>query len=384
MKTKYLFSDPQGDIPLGPIDLAKPFKISPSKDHPFLTLGDYFEAIKKFVLKDQTGTLTVLLGDRSDKSIRLDHIDTLQIRSEKHGALYHLASVEIVIDGQPLKYGVSTAISNRGKIYLNHEYDVLNYIEESFNLPYLPKVFFKGEIEIRIGDGQESLSMFLAEWFEDFHEWHISKDEKTERQRICIWNQKDGLRFASTPECLEIYKQASKILTLFYNTQNFSQIYPWHHAAGDFVVRTGDGNVEVKLTTARNYEPVMGFQKEEEINPMVALVYFFLNLTIKMRLDKWDGVGDAAWAEDFVLPAVMGGFFEGLKIKEEKGSYHPGKVDELPILLKAFAKEELKKMLCSLLELYLTGDPHDLAVIETHLESHAEALYLSIRNFNMK
>ncbi len=61
MEIKYLFSSPEGDISLGPVedpvfggeDLARPFLITPSEHHPFLTLGDYFEAIRAFILKDQ-------------------------------------------------------------------------------------------------------------------------------------------------------------------------------------------------------------------------------------------------------------------------------------------------------------------------------------------
>ena len=47
MIIEYLFSSPEGDISLAPEDLARPFLITPSEHHPFLTLGDYFEAIRE-------------------------------------------------------------------------------------------------------------------------------------------------------------------------------------------------------------------------------------------------------------------------------------------------------------------------------------------------
>ncbi|UCF56942.1 MAG: hypothetical protein JSW15_00150, partial [Deltaproteobacteria bacterium] len=326
MIVKYLFSAPKGDVPIGPDELITPFKITPSENHPFLTLGDYFEAIKEFILKDRAESLLGLLGDHFDKKIRLDRIHKLLIRSEKHGVLYHLASVEFFIDDQTIKHAVSTAISERGKAWLNREYDLLRYMGETFNLPYLPKVYIKGQIEHQVGTRKESLSMFLAEWFEDYHEWHLSIDEKGKGQKLCIWDQQGGHRFATKKESFEIYKQASKILTLYYDTRNYSQIYPWHHAAGDFVVKTKDGKVQVKLTTARKYGPVMAFLEEEQINPLVAIIYFFLNLTIKMRLDKLDGTGEVAWAGDFSVDAAIEGFFESLRIKETQGKYHLGKV----------------------------------------------------------
>jgi len=383
MITKYIFLSPEGDIPVGPIDLAKPFKITPSEKHPFLTLGDYFKAIKKFILKDKVGYLTALLSDRLDKSISFDRINKLLIRSEKHGALYHLASVEMFVDGQPIKYAVSTAVSDRGKTYLNCEYDALNYLEESFNLPYLPKVYFRGEGWLYAGDRKESLAMFLAEWLENYHEWHLSMDEKEKDQKVCIWDQKTGHRFASQKETLEIFRQASKILTLYYDTGDFRQIYPWHHAAGDFVVKTWKGKIDVKLTTARNYEPVMTFLKEEDTNPLVAIIYFFLNLTIKMRLDKIDGLRDVAWAEDFVLPAVMEGFFEGLKTKEQEGSYRLGRIQDLHSLLKSFSWKEIYKLFQPLLEFYREDDPDDFSVIKMNLEGHVRQLHLVIQRLRV-
>jgi hypothetical protein len=51
MIVEYLFSSPKGDIPITPDDLRTSFKITPSENHPFLTLGDYFKAIEEFVTK---------------------------------------------------------------------------------------------------------------------------------------------------------------------------------------------------------------------------------------------------------------------------------------------------------------------------------------------
>ena len=75
---------------------------------------------------------------------------------------------------------------------------------------------------------------------------------------------------------------------------------------------------------------------------------------------------------------------EAVKIKEQKGGYHIGKVDEFLVLLKKFAKKELEILFLSLLELHSNADPDDFAVIETHMADHVEALYMSIQNFIMK
>ena len=333
------------------------------------------------ILKDNRETFLTLLRDQSNRHVGADLIKEVLIRSEKHGALYHFASVEIFIDRQRVKYALNTAVSERGKAWLSHEYFLLGHLGETLNLPYLPRVYFKGQIERRVSSGKESLCMVLAEWFEDYHEWHHSMDEKDKAQKLCIWDQRCGHRFASEEESFEIYKQASKILTLYYDTRSFRQIYPWHHAAGDFVVRVRDVKIEVRLTTARGYDPFMGFVEEEDINPLVALIYFFLNLTIKMRLDKLDGIGEAAWAEDYSVHAALEGFLEALHIMESEGRYDLGKSEDLLSILKSFTHEELHALIHPLLEAYQEEDPGDFLVIGKNLGDHTEQLFRVIQRF---
>jgi len=284
--------------------------------------------------------------------VGLDRINKILIRSEKHGALYHLASVEIFVDHQSVKLAVSTAVTEKGKRWLNREYDLLKYLCNTFKLPYLPKIHFKGDVDWNTENGKASLSMFLAQWFENYYEWHISMDEEEKTERICIWDMKEGYRLASKKESYEIDRRASKILTLYYDTKNYRQIYPWHHAAGDFIVKSRNGEIDVKLTTARRYDPILASLNEEQINPLLAIIYFFLNMTIRMRLDKMNGVGEVAWARPFSVKASTEGFFEALRIMEAKGGYNLGKVEELFTLLISFTRKELYKLFNPLLEFY--------------------------------
>jgi len=283
------------------------------------------------------------------------------------------------MEGQSVKYAVNTAVSERGKAWLDREYDLLSRMWEAFHLPYLPKVYFGGQIVCQVGSGTDSISMFLAEWFEDYHEWHLSLEEKDQMQKLCIWDQKRGHRFATQEESFEIYKQASKILTLYYDIKDFRQIYPWHHAAGDFVMKNKGGFIDVRLTTARGYEPFMGFVEEKEINPWVALIYLLLHLTLKMRLDKVDGIGDVAWAEDFVVEAVIEGFFGGLTVMKHNGRYPLGKLEDLRSLLKSFNEGELYKLFQPLLKAYREEDADDFSMITSKLESHISHLYRVIQ-----
>ena len=255
-------------------------------------------------------------------------------------------------------------------------------MDNTFKLPYLPKTYFKADVDCCTENGKASLSMFAAQWFENYHEWHLSLD-KRKIQRICIWDMKNGYRFASKKEGYEIYRQASKILTLYYDMKKFHQIYPWHHGAGDFVVKTKDGKIDVKLTTARRYGPIMASLKEEKINPLIAMIYFFLNLTLKMRLDKMDGLGKAAWAEHPSVEAATRGFFDALKIMEKSGRYNLGKIEDLHSLLKLFSEKELYKLLQSLMDLYRSEDLIDLTIIKRNLKDHTRQLHRIIQRFHL-
>jgi len=198
---------------------------------------------------------------------------------------------------------------------------------------------------------------------------------------VQIWDVKEGDRFISNEEANEIFRNASKILTLYYNTRDLCQIYPFDHAAGDFVIRTEGIKIDIKLTTARDYQPIMIFHEEEETNPMLALVYFFLNLTIRMRLDRIDGVGRGIWVEDYFVQATIQGFFEALNIMVSEGRYHLGEVSDLISLLKAFNIEELYKMYDPLLDFYKWDGPEYISLIQSNLKRHVTCIHKFIQEF---
>ena len=223
--------------------------------------------------------------------------------------------------------------------------------------------------------------MVLADWFENYHEWHLSIDKNYGKQKICIWDFQNGNRFASEEEAFEIFRQASKILTLYYDTKDLNQIYPWHHAAGDFIVRARDTSIDVRLTTVREYQSIMDYFSEETAKPMIAIVYFFLNLTIRMRLDKLDGVGETVWAGDFCVKATIEGFFDAIRIMESEGRYSLGRPKDLLFLLKSFGEEEIRGLFHPLHNWYREGDPAEFLVIQANLKSHVNLLCHTLQDF---
>ncbi|MDZ7697586.1 MAG: hypothetical protein U5R49_11915 [Deltaproteobacteria bacterium] len=387
----YRLAGEAGDLSTDSAELSLPFRLTPEKIHPFLTLGDYFEAIESFLLRDQGSCLTLALQEKLKRAIGLENISSLLIRSEKHGVLYHIAGIEMFLNDDPVKLTVSTALSTIAKTCLKREYVLLQGLGRVHELPYLPAVFAQGEVPLRArdkgdsGSGEKALrgnfAMVLSDWFEGFHEWHITPDNAQNRQQIRLWDPREERRYLSASEVYQLFKEASKILTFYYDPATSRHIYPWHHAAGDFVVRIRADTLQVRLVTVRKYASIMDAFSTESMNPLIALVYFFLNLTIRMRLDRADGVGDTVWIADFAVSAVIEGFFEAITHMVREATFTLCDQKSLLSLLRSFAPSELKLLFQSLYGLYEGGDPEEYAIMKDQLERHITFLHQALQEF---
>jgi hypothetical protein len=363
--SRFLVSSPYGDVPVDNDKLEFPLECDLLKT-PYRV---YLQGIKNFLEKDAFNQLLKAASKKCGRGIDLNGISEIIVRAEKHGALYHPASIELLLKDGRVKLGLNVAVSDVGKNWLKKEFSIIQSMNMKCNLPYLPELYSLDE--------QETMSFLLEEWFEGYHEFHLSMTESG-KQCIKLWEFDKGYRLLSVEQGFEIYRQASKILTLYYDINDFSQIFPWHHAAGDFIVKVEDEGIDLRLTTARQYEPYMIFQDKESINPVIALFYFLLNLTIKMRLDKLDGVGDTVWAEDFCIEASIKGFLDGLRSKKELKDYLSSEEEFLQIAT-SFRPEDLKTAYGPLIGRYHgTGD---YQVITANLDRHVEAFHAILRNF---
>ncbi len=383
MNVRYLFASPDGDIPADETLLDRPFRLSPSEEHPTLILRDYFETLERFLLHEGSpsspSTLQGVLGLNSPG----DEILEILIRTEKHGALYHIASVEILLPGRRRKFALVSALSGPAKATLNREFETLRRLHGTFSLPYVPEVYIKNECPLPGKGNPETLVTVLQEWFEGYYEWHFSGREGGHSSRLCIWDLEKGDRPASEREKREIFRQAPRILTLYYDPGTSNRIHPWHHAAGDFIVKSGpEGKIDVRLTTVRNYGPMFDFS-DKAMNPWTGLIFFFIDLVTRMRIDRLDGVGEPVWAGNFALDAALQGFFEGLTAMAQENRLHPGSPREVLALLKAFSEEELLNLMTSLLEDYKATDSLEVPIILTHLKDHVARLNRSIRHFQL-
>ncbi|MDP2798268.1 MAG: hypothetical protein Q8O60_00020, partial [Deltaproteobacteria bacterium] len=318
---------------------------------------------------------------KTGKTITLQDIDSLAIRTEKHGAMYHIDSIDVVTANDLNKFVVTAALSETGKLYLENDFHWLNYLNNKFAFPYLPRVYHKGGMKYRTPQGaHDTMLISLGEWLEGYHEFHLSLDSKDQGQKIIVWNSDNGYRYLSDRQSYNLYRMASKILTLYYDMDTFAQIALWHHAAGDFIVRIEGENIDLKLITVRRYEPMISLSTNEESDKFAALLHFFLHLSIRMRMDRLDGVGDVAWADNFCLNAVMEGFYEVLGTKEKMGCLASIDKKEFLSSLKRFTKDDWKDMAHATLQTCPQPEA-DLPIIMRNLDKHVEILHAVIQSF---
>ncbi len=379
MRFRYLLSDQHGDIELCAEDLERPFLISPSEKHPFLTLTDYFGALQKFIMPDDDNVLRAVLKEQYS----IDDISEIIIRSEKHGAFYHIASVEIVGLGESIKFAITTALSGPAKTSLDEEFFILQQLFE-ITSDFIPKIYCKESINWKTDSGSEEFLIVLGEWLEGYHEWHISDDPESGGRKIHLWDYNNGYRFLSDAESYELLLQASSILTHYYDKASFRQIYPWHHGAGDFVVNAEPDTISVKLITARQYEPLVQFDQAEEADRLVAAIHFLLNLALRMRLDRLDGVIEPAWLDEFSVDAAVAGFFAGLAATQVEDRLLIGPVAEFLEIMQSFDTREIFDMYESLLEIYAEEEQDDFRLIQKKLADHAAELHEALQSFSLE
>ena len=375
METKYFFSAPGQDIPVTDSARAQPFLVAPDTPHPFLRLGDYLDAITAFLLDKGGRVLATGLGNRADPG-ELQGIRELIIRTEKHGALYHIASAECRFARGRAKLALTSAVTRENRTRLTREFTLLRQLYPK-TPDALPAVYSLGDHTGPNRNGERAVfTIMLGQWLDDFHEWHLARAED-HTSRVRLWDYDRGYCFFDTSEETSLVRQAAAILTRHYDLESGCQIYPWHHAAGDFVVSGRKQGVLVRLITVRDYAPILSFPADA--GPLPGLIAFFLHLTLRMRLDRMDGVGAPAWLAGHVVPATIAGFFAGLK----EVLTEPSPAEVLDIL-KIFSIDELQQGCGPLLALYQEKDHEDAALIRSRLADHCCRVRAGLKGFFLK
>ncbi|MBU0544418.1 MAG: hypothetical protein KKH97_03635 [Proteobacteria bacterium] len=342
-----------------------------------VTYGDYFEAAGKFIIKNNYEVILKALSYMNE-FIRLEQVNEIKISLEKHGPFYHPSKIEAVTENSAIPFVLNVAVSKIGIECIHKEFFTLKKLNSEFSNSFIPAVYgqddFNGRDNLKIG-------MFLGEWFEGYSEFHISKDPSDGKEKILIWDNSNGSFFVSEDTAIEIYRQASRIMTCFYNVQTFEQIFPWHHAAGDFVVKQTGDSLDVKLITARQYASLFQTKVQTKDMDLVfeGLLMFLVVLSIRMRLDRINGTGDIVWAHNMSVDGTIEGFREGLEIKTRSGVIPYNFIDEFRIYLQSRSESELFELSESIINSFNQSAP-DMPVIWRNLAKHSSELHHAVKN----
>ena len=333
--------------------------------------GDYFSAVERFLRRDEGRSLMSALSAR-DGSVAAGDIESIHVFLEKHGAYYHPARVEISLKGRRTSLVLNVAVAPPGRHILDREYRLLQALGKRPGGDCLPAVYARGQETAEEG---QTLSMFLGEWFEGFHEFHLTPGAPEAGLELGVWDPRVGLTRLPAEAQTEVYRQAARILTAFFDPATTCRIFPWSHAAGDFVVRSGSNGPAVKLITVRNYVPMMEPPPEDSAAILEALLIFFLDLGVRMRLDRIDGVGSVAWAGTTAVAGTLEGFFQGLAEQPPLAALRGAPLAEIFWdYLTAWPGDDLYAYAQSLMAQLPRRAP-ETPLVEKHLGSHLEAVF---------
>ncbi|MGB5156935.1 hypothetical protein [Desulfobacterium sp. N47] len=345
-----------------------------------ITYGDYFEAAGDFIRQNNYEFILNALSFSKQK-ICLERINEIRILLEKHGRFYHPAKVVVVTDSSKTPFVLNVAISEAGIECAGNEYITLQRLHKKIPNDFIPSVYgFDSLVSKR---NNLPISMFLARWFEGYNEFHISKDPKDGENKIIIWDHVKGNQFISKDYAAEIYRQAAMIMTFFYDIYTFEQIFPWHHAAGDFVVKITDNKPDVKLITVRQYAAL--YSTDNNTNSMAAdpdlifegLLMFIIVLSIRMRLDRLDGTGDIVWADKEAAEGTIKGFMDGIFLKSKSNMIPFDFNHKLMDYLLSYSEVQLFELLKIITNSFNQSAP-DIKIISSNLSVHSGELYHAI------
>ena len=319
MHISYEIATPQGAVAYTSAQADVPLEGA----GPELTYGRYFAGLEAFVTADAGAALARAVKS-SGRPGGLDEATALVLRAEKHGALYHPASCTVQFDDDARKFCVNVAATEISIACLEAEAELLETLRATYAKAFLPRPYARAAVA--------GLGMLLEEWFAGFHEFHQDGSG-----RVRLWDFDAGEQVLPEAQALRLYAETARILTRYFDPVTGASIGPWHHAAGDFVARVAGEDVAARLITARGHGVSRAFPEAGPMAERLAGLAFFTNMTMRVRLDRVNGVGDLVLADIGVAGAAVEGFARALGEREDSSDGGLGLLD----FLASFTAEEL-------------------------------------------
>jgi hypothetical protein len=357
-------SELQQNVPLTKDEL-EPFKKANE-----VTYRAYMELIQTFVLKNLSDIQKLI----SHKTGRSDKISSIDLVAEKRGADYFPASVRVHVKNEEYWFVANVALTERGLSRIANDFFLLKELGSTDEAKSLPEVFFISQpLDSESSGAGIPNSIFLAEWFRGYHEFHVSGPKHASTDVFTLWDTDNGYERFKLPVASLLIEKVSYILSRFFDFENFREIYPWHLAAGDFIARLRP-EPDVKLITVRQYQSRIAFKEHSDKSVNQALIFFFANLSVRTRLDRIDGTGELVWLPRQFVKPVMNGFLEALatkKIREDTGNSF---VNEFVKTMRRLTIQEWAGIFAETLESY-NQKASDFKIVESNMVDHIFDVY---------
>ena len=226
--------------------------------------------------------------------------------------------------------------------------------------------------------GRDALPMFACQWFDGYHEFHLSRVPEEDGDRLRLWAPDNPCFFLNEKQHFSVYREAARILTALYKPETFEQVAMWHHAAGDFIASVSHtGEVALRLITIRFYSPMLQIHPVDAAVVAEGLLIFLIRLSIQNRLDRIDGVGEYVWLSDDTVAATLEGFFSGLKCRAGQGLMPEELAEVFYRHLAGHSRKDLMDVADAIVQRMPSAMP-ELPIISRQIRSHVDRLLQAV------
>lgn len=355
---------------------------APKAEHP-PTYGELFDQVARWIsaLGSTDAYRTQWTAGPIAQNDFPDPREPVVIRLVKHGACYHVCRVTLSSRGEKaIDLAVNVAVGPPGLSVIERDFNWMQTLYGRSADPILPKPYDFGRMVSSCG---RLWALFSSEWLTGFSEFHPSFDPGKNRPSIRIWETgNEGPFLDETHERL-LFRKIAYILTLLYDIQTGSEVHPWHHAAGDFVLCRNGSDLLVRLITIRGYGPLLEPQQaSDHPSPWLRLLVFLCNLSIRNRLDRMDGVGQVFWSEEFVVEETIKGFWDALSVHTQKNMLSEDIAEGFREVVSALDPEMIYEICDQIVDSYPPSAP-EIDTLRQHLSDHAAVLYGALNDHEL-
>jgi hypothetical protein len=337
---------------------------------PQVTYGDYFSAARDFLTQDGAAMLRSAVSRLAGRPVTAGDVGGVGVFLVKHGAFYHPSFIKALVCDRWWPLVLNVAVSGNGRAILEREFHNLERLNQETTAPYWPRVFGCGCGRSARG---RQLPMFLGQWLEGFHEFHLSMDANGGHPQVVVWDDGRANPTLTAYQVQELLRQAALILAYAYNPLTFEAILDWHHAAGDFVVNLAGVGLDVRLVVVRRYGPMVELEQPDVAAVLDALLVYLVDLSLRLRVDRSDGAGSVVCHPPQVVSAICLGFLQGI----QAGAARHGLPEDFIQTVRPYFALHDGPALVSIVDAILAKYPsHDDArrLLQTDARAHATVL----------